>query len=307
MGDRLIPIGFTSSRAPGTADFSMSIPAGEAETDGGSRSGRMRRGNSNRGRDLEEVRGCVSCVPHFTDSEVTTQLMIMEAMRLSLVDHDEHQRKMVQEPPNGTSTNNDSGVPSADSSRRPSIGLPSPLAGGSGTLTKNQGQSSSAASKLFSKFSSSGSRSRSGSSASNKQGNGDQRNVTFAPAPIATGRPSSTLNQAPSFPQVAAHTAPPPRMSPTTAAPVAPVMTLADSTSIGNSSSPIFFGNPPASAGLPRLSMDMAPLSPDQHTSVSAPLQPQRAPFQRAETEVSEAPSETGGRTAYAQLDSDEE
>lgn len=48
VGDRLIPIGYTSSRAPGTADFSMSIPQ---QDENGSR--RQRRGT--RERDLEEV------------------------------------------------------------------------------------------------------------------------------------------------------------------------------------------------------------------------------------------------------------
>ena len=45
VGDRLVPIGFTSARAPGTADFSMSV--GQSE-------GTPRRG-SRRERDLEEV------------------------------------------------------------------------------------------------------------------------------------------------------------------------------------------------------------------------------------------------------------
>lgn len=58
VGDRLIPIGYTSARAPGVADFSMSVPTptstgggGGAGDDSGSR--RSRRGA--RERDLEEV------------------------------------------------------------------------------------------------------------------------------------------------------------------------------------------------------------------------------------------------------------
>lgn len=46
VGDRLIPIGYTSSRATGTADFSMSIPQEE---------GRRSRRTRERERELEEV------------------------------------------------------------------------------------------------------------------------------------------------------------------------------------------------------------------------------------------------------------
>lgn len=52
VGDKLIPIGYTSSRAPATADFSMSTGAAGEE---GSRRRRAGTG-SNRERDLEEVR-----------------------------------------------------------------------------------------------------------------------------------------------------------------------------------------------------------------------------------------------------------
>jgi hypothetical protein len=53
VGDRLIPIGYTSARAPGTADFSMSIPSADAS--GGSSPRRDRRRGSGRERDLEQV------------------------------------------------------------------------------------------------------------------------------------------------------------------------------------------------------------------------------------------------------------
>lgn len=52
VGDRLIPIGYTSSRATGQADFSMSIPPEE----GGSRRSRRTR---EREREMEEVSGLV--------------------------------------------------------------------------------------------------------------------------------------------------------------------------------------------------------------------------------------------------------
>lgn len=48
VGDRLIPIGYTSARAPGTADFSMSVGTDENGS-------RRRRNGSGRERDLEEV------------------------------------------------------------------------------------------------------------------------------------------------------------------------------------------------------------------------------------------------------------
>ena len=58
VGDRLIPIGFTSARAPGQADFSMSTGAQSsgADSGNGSPSRRDRRRGSGRERDLEEVR-----------------------------------------------------------------------------------------------------------------------------------------------------------------------------------------------------------------------------------------------------------
>ena len=48
VGDRLVPIGYTSSRAPATADFSMSIGTDENGS-------RRRRAAPGRERDLEEV------------------------------------------------------------------------------------------------------------------------------------------------------------------------------------------------------------------------------------------------------------
>ncbi|GMK58795.1 hypothetical protein CspeluHIS016_0602370 [Cutaneotrichosporon spelunceum] len=108
VGDRLIPIGYTSSRATGQADFSMSIPPEE----GGSRRSRRTR---EREREMEEM-------------------MIMEAMRLSLLDQEEYQRKhardnhATQQPPPGPSlglsTDSGSGnglLPSGTSSPTPSI------------------------------------------------------------------------------------------------------------------------------------------------------------------------------------------
>jgi hypothetical protein len=63
VGDRLIPIGFTSARAPGQADFSMST--GGTENAGAEPSrGERRRGS--RGRDLEEVSSNVDILLTFS-------------------------------------------------------------------------------------------------------------------------------------------------------------------------------------------------------------------------------------------------
>ena len=106
VGDRLIPIGITSGRSH--------PPAGEdgghgdsSESSGSRRSRRRQQGAQLSGleqyvgmggQDLEEVciyRGFVlaytfAYLPHL-------QLMIMEAMRLSLIDHEEQQRKDAEE------------------------------------------------------------------------------------------------------------------------------------------------------------------------------------------------------------------
>ncbi|CAD6573640.1 MAG: SNF1-interacting protein [Tremellales sp. Tagirdzhanova-0007] len=278
VGDRLIPIGYTSSRAPGTANFNFSmLSSGEGEHGGMSRS---RRRGSHREEDLEER-------------------MIEEAMRLSLVDHVEHQRKIADDNRTASPSSGVTGS-SADSSRRPSFGMPSPLAGGSSTPTKSQPQPSSAASKLFSKFGGSGSRSRAGSSASNKQGSGDHRSVTFAPTPTPTTS-GNRFNQGSTevSPSSPISRFPPSGLTSPSAGPVAPVMTFDDSTSISN---------PPISGGLPRLSMDMSPLAPDFSAKTTSSMAPQsRNPFYRADSAFGEGPTDTGGITSYSQLESDEE
>ncbi|KIM49437.1 hypothetical protein M413DRAFT_59264 [Hebeloma cylindrosporum] len=86
VGDRLIPVGVTSGRVHALSPEEAAAAASAAESNG-SRRGRRRQGNQNgpfeqfmgmAGQDLEE-------------------LMLMEAMRLSLLDHEEHQRKEAEE------------------------------------------------------------------------------------------------------------------------------------------------------------------------------------------------------------------
>ncbi|KAL1405524.1 SNF1-interacting protein [Vanrija albida] len=150
VGDRLIPIGYTSARATGQADFSMSIP----QEEGGS--GRRSRRNRDREREMEE------------------QMMIMEAMRLSLLDHEEHQRKSAADnkPPSGSTT------PVGESSSRRSSSA-------TGTFASWKNNSNGNASKLLSKIS--GNRSRANSKSS----------VHFAPSPTTLG-PGDGTPRAPS-------------------------------------------------------------------------------------------------------------
>lgn len=81
IGDRLIPVGVTSGRVH---TLSPEEAGGESSEGGGSRRSRRRQQNANNpfeqylGQDLEE-------------------LMVMEAMRLSLLEHEEQQRKEAEE------------------------------------------------------------------------------------------------------------------------------------------------------------------------------------------------------------------
>ncbi|WVQ78004.1 hypothetical protein IAT38_000085 [Cryptococcus sp. DSM 104549] len=260
VGDRLVPIGFTSSRAPGTADFSMSVPPSGDDSGSGSsprRSGRRR--ESNRERELEE-------------------LMIMEAMRLSLVDHEEHQRKQADErrdslgtspsgnagistapttssplattsttaaapAPTATGVAASSGAPSSSSSRRHSgqnEHTGSSGAGGNGSGSGSGGKDKqSGTSKLLSKLNNV--RARANSAASGKgvsfasgtaggggSGSGGSRSAGSSSSPAPSTSPIATTS-------ASHHTAPAhPRtpsggLSPTSPAPVAvaPVTTLA--------------------------------------------------------------------------------
>ncbi|OWZ56877.1 zf-C3HC4 type zinc finger protein [Cryptococcus neoformans 125.91] len=207
VGDRLVPIGYTSSRAPGTADFSMSVPqiqngAQSGADESGSNPRRLsRRRGSNREREIEE-------------------LMIMEAMRLSLLDHEEHQRRQANDchnnsttsgvapstPPSGTAANASTAVQSPGPPPGPSTGaafaatVPSTSSSTesprrlSGQSDKNDKQSG--ASKLLSKFSNV--RARANSAASSKgHGSGDFKN-TFGRTRDNSGS-IQTLNPSPAL------------------------------------------------------------------------------------------------------------
>ncbi|WWD01493.1 hypothetical protein V866_008437 [Kwoniella sp. B9012] len=322
VGDRLIPIGFTSSRAPGTADFSMSV--GQQSSEPGSR--RSSRRSSNRERELEE-------------------LMIEEAMRLSLMDHEDHQRKLADERRKSSVSSVSSPLNPANSSAPSPAPIIVTSQAGPGPSTSSRRASNadtSTKSKLLSKINHV--RARASSNASNKNGgSGDYRSVTFAgsssntsnnnspkPSPPTSATPSrtntstSTSNPSPLpilntttttaplvVPQpTSAHTKHPSTttsggLSPTSPAPVAagPITTLASPAAERNNHS-----HTHQEAGLPRLSLDMPALTPDTTQNGIGGIngkQPARPThLERMDSEMSEA---TVGPGNYAQLDSDEE
>ena len=101
VGDRLIPVGVTSGRV----QVLSSEEAAAAAADGGSRRNRRRPNQQNGayeqyvgmgGQDLEEV-SFYSIASFEVNLIYLQKLMLMEAMRLSLLDHEEHQRKEAEE------------------------------------------------------------------------------------------------------------------------------------------------------------------------------------------------------------------
>lgn len=178
--------------------------------------------------------------------------MIMEAMRLSVIDHEEHQRKQVlpdpANPGGSGSTTPNSGEPSTSTSsfrRRAGTEGSAPHPGTSSIKEK-------ATSKLFSKF---GNRSRSGSSASQR--------VTFAPDTTSRrgslaglgmgGSGSGTGSGGSSTTHLPAGGS---DFSPIPSSPL--VSTISNSTP----AEPSPTVSAPGSA-VPRISLDMAPLTPD--------------------------------------------
>ena len=209
----------------------------------------------------------------------------MEAMRLSLLDHEDHQRRQDDEIRRGSTPihNNDSGI---------IITTAAPRRTSDGALYPNkQEKSPSTASKILSKFSSSGNRSRSGSSASSlravsfSQSNTSltgtagpsQRNslsgVSGLTAPAAKSSPpppsiptpiASTQTSSSSAPSVSSplspssnaatlSRSPPKSLSPSTGSPVAPITTLINHTALHSTDTPSTkpVPPPPAPIGLP--------------------------------------------------------
>jgi hypothetical protein len=111
IGDRLIPVGITSGRI-----HPLPVEAAGTEGDGGgSRRSRRRQQQQQElnnflgnlgfgGRDLEEVSTSKSlipfeCIDHCDHCAALSQLMMMEAMRLSLLEHEAQQRRETEERP----------------------------------------------------------------------------------------------------------------------------------------------------------------------------------------------------------------
>lgn len=181
--------------------------------------------------------------------------MIMEAMRLSVIDHEEHQRSQITpDTGNGTGSATTAGGPNSGSTT-PTLGEGSSStssfrrrAGTVGSTSTNPTASikDKATSKLFSKF---GNRSRSGSNASNR--------VTFAPETSRRGslalgggsQGSSVVHLPPGSAGAG---------SGTDFAPNSPSPLVSTTT---NTSTPEPSSAPPSA--IPRISLDMAPMAPE--------------------------------------------
>ncbi|KAH8833547.1 hypothetical protein DL96DRAFT_1666668 [Flagelloscypha sp. PMI_526] len=143
VGDRLIPVGVTSGRIHALSPEEAAA-VGEAE-EGGSSSRRSRRRNQQGGdNSMEQYMGIAG-----QDLE---ELMLMEAMRLSLLEHEEHQRKQAEEEKKKKAKEGSKKAPppsiagsSAASSSLPSSSspLPVPSTSGSSTLSPSRNISSS--------------------------------------------------------------------------------------------------------------------------------------------------------------------
>lgn len=207
------------------------------------------------------------------------QLMIMEAMRLSLLDHEDHQRRQVTD--NNTTANSSTPPTSAQPQRAPDkrkFSLTVPGQSGSAhssrrasdattTYEPKHQKSGSTAGKFFQKIS--GNRSRSGSTASSLKAVSFSPSTTHlagpsrgspspSPRPTTPSPPIPVNNQPILPPPVTSSTGrspPPSSLSPTTAAPA--IISLADHRSV-QMPSPVPgpadrfpAGPPPAPVGLP--------------------------------------------------------
>jgi hypothetical protein len=175
----------------------------------------------------------------------------MEAMRLSLIDHEDHQKKMHDQVKggsaaggSGTATPNSVNTNEASSSR---VFLSGPLAGtsSSGHKEKKEGK----AQKFLSSIRQN--RSRSNSAASNKS-------VTFSTQPIPSRNSGSS---SPTSNSPITSKSPPTTSNLKPASPVAPVTTLADHRSIEGDVSAEASSSAPVGS-IPRISLDMPPMEP---------------------------------------------
>ncbi|KAI6109764.1 hypothetical protein F5141DRAFT_1116603 [Pisolithus sp. B1] len=87
VGDRLIPVGVTSGRVH-TLPSTDGADNGESENVPGAGSRRRRGGRANGPSDITQLLGQIGL-----GGQDLEELMVMEAMRLSLLEHEEHQRR----------------------------------------------------------------------------------------------------------------------------------------------------------------------------------------------------------------------
>lgn len=210
---------------------------------------RSRRGTVGREREMEEVSPAptLSQSKLFRPEDLThfVQLMIEEAMRLSLIDHEDHQKKMHDQVRGGNAGGSGSATPNSVNTNEASsshIILPGPS---SSTGQKEKGK----ASKFLSSFKQS--RSRANSAASNKS-------VSFSSQPMPSRNSGSS---SPTSNSPITSKSPPTTSNLKPASPVAPVTTLADHRSIEGDVSAEASSSAPVGS-IPRISMDMAPMEP---------------------------------------------
>lgn len=240
--------------------------------------------------------------------------MIMEAMRLSMIDHEDHQKKMHDQVMgnnnggSGTATPNSTNTNEASSSR---VILSGPLAGATTSVPPVKEKGEGKAQKFLSSIRNKN-RSRSDSAASNKSA----KSVSFstgsgvgASPGLVPSRNSGSSSPTSSSPIVSTAKSPPTtsNLKPTSALPAAaaPITTLADHRSIEGdvsaaegSTAPV--GSiPRISMDLPgRISMDMPPMEPTPPKNRSTHVEQSQSQTRDDELEVPAHPS-------YARLNSD--
>lgn len=173
VGDRLIPVGVTSGRVHALSPEEAA--AATAAESGGTRRSRRRQGNQNGS--FEQLMGMAG-----QDLE---ELMLMEAMRLSLLDHEEHQRKEAEEKKKQAAAAAGSGETSTSSTD--GVGLSDTQPGsGPGPSTLETRSSLQASSSSILSSSPSSNRSVSPASKHGKSGSQD---------PLAPGRRSWSISR----------------------------------------------------------------------------------------------------------------
>jgi hypothetical protein len=159
-------------------------------------------------------------------------------MRLSMIDHEDHQKKF----------NDQAKANSASGNATPDSISGGPSSGRGATLAPKPEKKEGTTSRFLSSIKN---RSRSGSNASNKS-------VSFSsmPAPPRTSGSSSPTSASPNTSRSTSN------LNPSSSSPVAPVTTLADHTTANDFGPGSSDGNAGLLPGIPRISLDMPPMDP---------------------------------------------